>query len=60
MYIFIDMETLGERLNYAHKKSGHTQDSLAKTIDVSRDMTFNLVKNKIEPQVIVSMSFDRH
>lgn len=47
------MNTLGERLNYARKKSGYTQDSLAKTIGVSRGVIFNLEKNKTEPQAIV-------
>ncbi|MCI8497676.1 MAG: helix-turn-helix transcriptional regulator [Clostridiales bacterium] len=47
------MNTLGERLNYARKKNGYTQDSLAETIGVSRGVIFNLEKNKTEPQVIV-------
>ena len=47
------MNTLGERLNYARKKSGYTQDSLAETIGVSRGVIFNLEKNKTEPQTIV-------
>lgn len=47
------MSSLGERLHYARKKSGYTQDSLAKTIGVSRGVIFNLEKNKTEPQTIV-------
>lgn len=47
------MNTLGERLNYARKKSGYTQDSLAETIGVSRGVIFNLEKNKTNPQTIV-------
>lgn len=47
------MNTLGERLNYVRKKNGYTQDSLAKTIGVSRGVIFNLEKNKTEPQAIV-------
>lgn len=47
------MNTLGERLNYARKKSGFTQDSLAESIGVSRGVIFNLEKNKTEPQAIV-------
>lgn len=47
------MNTLGERLNYARKKSGYTQDSLAEAIGVSRGVIFNLEKNKTEPQAIV-------
>lgn len=47
------MNTLGERLNYARKKNGYTQDSLAETIGVSRGVIFNLEKNKTEPQTIV-------
>lgn len=39
------MNTLGERLNYARKKSGFTQDSLAESIGVSRGV--------ILPQAIV-------
>lgn len=48
------MNTLGERLNYARKKNGYTQDSLAKSIGVSRGVIFNLEKNKTEPQTIVT------
>lgn len=47
------MNTLGERLNYARKKNGYTQDSLAESIGVSRGVIFNLEKNKTEPQLIV-------
>lgn len=47
------MYTLGERLNYARKKCGYTQDSLAEAIGVSRGVIFNLEKNKTEPQKIV-------
>lgn len=47
------MNTLGERLNYARKKAGFTQDSLAESIGVSRGVIFNLEKNKTDPQVIV-------
>lgn len=47
------MNTLGERLNYARKKNGYTQDSLAEAIGVSRGVIFNLEKNKTEPQTIV-------
>ena len=32
---------------------GYTQDSLARTIGVSRGVIFNLEKNKTEPQAIV-------
>ena len=34
------MNTLGERLNYARKQKGYTQDSLAQTIGVSRGVIF--------------------
>lgn len=47
------MNTLGDRLNYARKKNGYTQDSLAELIGVSRGVIFNLEKNKTEPQSIV-------
>lgn len=47
------MNTLGERLNYARKRNGYTQDSLAESIGVSRGVIFNLEKNKTEPQIIV-------
>ena len=36
------MDTLGERLKYARKKNGYTQDSLAEIIGVSRGVIFNL------------------
>lgn len=48
------MNTLGERLHYARKKSGYTQESLATSIGVSRGVIFNLEKNKTEPQAIVA------
>ena len=48
------MNTLGERLNYARKQKGYTQDSLAQTIGVSRGVIFNLEKNKTAPQANVS------
>ena len=47
------MENLGERLHFARKKKGYTQDSLAETIGVSRGVIFNLEKNKTTPQTIV-------
>ena len=47
------MNSLGERLNYARKKNGYTQDSLAESIGVSRGVIFNLEKNKTVPQTIV-------
>ncbi len=47
------MNTLGERLNYARRKKGYTQNSLAESIGVSRGVIFNLEKNKTGPQVIV-------
>lgn len=47
------MDTLGERLNYARKSSGYTQNSLAESIGVSRGVIFNLEKNKTIPQAIV-------
>ena len=47
------MNTLGERLNYARKKRGFTQNSLAEAIGVSRGVIYNLEKNKTEPQTIV-------
>ena len=47
------METLGERLNYARKSSGYTQNGLAESIGVSRGVIFNLEKNKTVPQAIV-------
>ncbi len=47
------MNSLGERLNYARKIKGYTQDSLAETIGVSRGVIFNLEKNKTTPQTIV-------
>ena len=50
----IKMNTLGERLNYARKQKGYTQDSLAQTIGVSRGVIFNLEKNKTEPQAFQS------
>lgn len=47
------METLGKRLNYARRKKGYTQDSLAESIGVSRGVIFNLEKDKTTPQTIV-------
>ncbi len=47
------MNTLGEKLCYARKKNGYTQDSLARTIGVSRGVIFNLEKNKTGAQAIV-------
>lgn len=47
------MDTLGERLNYARRDSGYTQNSLAESIGVSRGVIFNLEKNKTIPQAIV-------
>ena len=47
------MDTLGDRLQYARKKSGYTQNTLAETIGVSRGVIFNLEKNKTIPQTIV-------
>lgn len=47
------MQTLGERLNYARKKCGYTQDSLAEAIGVSRGVIYNLEKNITKPQTIV-------
>ena len=47
------METLGKRLNYARRKKGYTQDSLAESIGVSRGVIFNLEKDKTTPQAIV-------
>ena len=47
------MNTLGERLNYARKKKGYTQESLARAIGVSRGVIYNLEKSKAAPQAIV-------
>jgi len=47
------MNNLGERLHYARKSKGYTQDSLAEAIGVSRGVIFNLEKNKTTPQTIV-------
>lgn len=47
------METLGKRLNYARRKKGYTQDSLAESVGVSRGVIFNLEKDKTTPQTIV-------
>lgn len=47
------MNTLGERLKYARKKSGYTQESLSEAIGISRGVIFNLEKDKTEPQGIV-------
>lgn len=45
--------SLGERLQYARKKRGYTQDFLAESIGVSRGVIYNIEKNKNEPQAIV-------
>ena len=47
------MESLGKRLNYARKKNGYTQDSLAEAIGVSRGVIYNIEKNKTIPKTIV-------
>lgn len=47
------MNTLGERLKYARKKRGYTQESLSDAIGISRGVIFNLEKDKTEPQGIV-------
>ncbi|WP_444641140.1 helix-turn-helix domain-containing protein [Caproiciproducens sp. R1] len=47
------MNTLGERLKYARKKGGYTQESLSEAIGISRGVIFNLEKDKTEPQGIV-------
>lgn len=47
------MDTLGERLQYARKKNGFTQESLSESIGVSRGVIFNLEKGKAKPQMIV-------
>jgi transcriptional regulator with XRE-family HTH domain len=47
------MNTLGERLKYARKKRGYTQESLSEVIEISRGVIFNLEKDKTEPQGIV-------
>ena len=47
------MGTLGERLIFARKNKGYTQDSLANVIGVSRGVIYNLEKNKNKPQAIV-------
>lgn len=47
------MNTLGERLTYARKKSSYTQETLGESIGVSRGVIYNLEKNKTEPQEIV-------
>ncbi len=47
------MDNLGERLAYARRNGGHTQNSLAEAIGVSRGVIFNLEKNKTIPQTIV-------
>ena len=47
------MVGLGERLRYARKHKGYTQDSLAAAIGVSRGVIYNLEKNKAPAQVIV-------
>lgn len=47
------MGTIGERLTYARKRNGYTQESLAEAIGVSRGVIFNIEKGKTEPQTIV-------
>ena len=47
------MDTLGARLNYARRKRGYTQNSLAEEIGVSRGVIYNLEKDKTSPQPIV-------
>lgn len=47
------MNTLGARLNFARKKRGYTQNSLAEEIGVSRGVIYNLEKDKTSPQPIV-------
>lgn len=49
----VKMENLGKRLNYARKKNGYTQDSLAEAIGVSRGVIYNLENNKTIPKTIV-------
>ncbi len=46
------MDNLGERLRYARKKKGFTQDSLAQSIGVSRSVIYNLEKSKTEPKAV--------
>lgn len=48
------MSTLGQRLYSARKQRGHTQQSLAEAIGVSRGVIFNLEKDKTTPQPIVA------
>ena len=47
------MDTLGARLNYARRKRGYTQNSLAEEIGVSRGVIYNLEKDMTSPQPIV-------
>ena len=47
------MNTLGQRLLYARKQKGYTQESLANLIGVSRGVIYNLEKDKSSPQEIV-------
>ncbi len=54
------MDTLGDRLRFARKSKGYTQDSLADLIGVSRGVIFNLEKNKTEPQTIVINTICQH
>ena len=54
------MNTLGERLNYARKQKGYTQDSLAQTIGVSRGVIFNLEKTRQNRRPLSSMQSARY
>lgn len=56
----IKMNTLGERLNYARKQKGYTQDSLAQTIGVSRGVIFNLEKTRQNRRPLSSMQSARY
>ena len=47
------MDTFGDRLLYARKSKGFTQESLGDSIGVSRGVIYNLEKNLTEPQTIV-------
>lgn len=54
------MNTLGERLNYARKQKGYTQDSLAQTIGVSRGVIFNMEKTRQNRRPLSSMQSARY
>ena len=60
------MNTIGDRLTYARKKRGYTQEALAQEIGVSRGVIFNLEKGKSDPQTIVinalcqTLAINRH